>query len=182
MIIAFNGEMGVGKTTAIGVARNFFSYNTHLVKFAGPLYEMQEYIYERISSVHTRPSTFTKDRKLLQWLGTDWGRATVGPNIWVDLWKASMEDVTKAGLIGLCDDCRFDNEAEAVRASGGVVIKIVSDKNKERIDTTSGISAHASEAGIAAHLVDYVIVNNGTKEEFEAELTELLNNISRGKL
>ena len=111
-IIAFSGKMGVGKSTAI--ERIYAKSNgvVHLVKFAQPLYDMQEFIYRRISSVVQRPANFTKDRKLLQWLGTDWGRG-MKETLWVDLFKAQVEKILDHNptAVIVCDDVRFDNEA-----------------------------------------------------------------------
>lgn len=169
MIIAFTGSMGAGKSTAIKVLEQT-GYTTQLVKFAAPIYDIQEYIYKRIESVYTRPADFVKNRTLLQYIGTDFGRS-LSQSLWVDIW---MEEVDNALTeIVVCDDCRFDNEAEAIKAMGGIIIKITSDKNVERITTANGIANHASEAGINPKFVDYTIENNGTLEEYENKLKSL---------
>lgn len=163
-IIAFSGKMGVGKSTAIAVLNQLVNIPTANVKFAQPLYDMQEFIYQRISSVVKRPENFTKDRKLLQWLGTDWGRDSISQSLWIDLWKAEV-----AGYIGgiiTCDDVRFDNEGEVIKSLGGKLILIESSKNSDRIDTTAGLKNHASEAGVDRKYIDAVVHNDGTLEEF----------------
>lgn len=173
MLIAFTAKMGAGKSTAVDYLRATFSGEHHFtpvlnVKFAQPLYDMQEYIYGRVSSVHKLPEDFVKDRKLLQWLGTEWGRS-LSETIWVDLWKARVKSlmVDSPRSIIVCDDVRFDNEADAVHALGGSVVRITSDNTKDRIDTTSGIKQHSSETGINPKLVDYEVFNNGTIREFQ---------------
>lgn len=175
-LIGFNGTMGVGKSTAIECLRDELPADAKvkLVKFAQPLYDMQETIYRRITSVYTRPENFTKDRKLLQWLGTDWGRDTISKTLWVDLWKAEAQKQGNLhGAIVVCDDVRFDNEAEAIKSLGGVVVKISSSHAEKRIDTKSGISNHSSEAGIKPNLVDMTVENNGTRLEFMYKMTEV---------
>lgn len=52
MIIGLNGTMGVGKSTAAALIDKVSINPVKLVKFAGPLYDMQEYIYRRISKAH----------------------------------------------------------------------------------------------------------------------------------
>lgn len=177
MIIGLSGGMGVGKSTAIGLIKEaFFTRPLHLIKFAGPLYDMQEYIYSRISNVYKRDKSFVKDRKLLQWIGTEWGRGTISQTIWVDLWKAESTaflDNNPGGIV-VCDDARFDNEAETIRELGGMVINITSEYANKRIDTKAGIVNHASEAGIKPELIDATVKNDTTVQDFEFELLKVI--------
>lgn len=188
MIIGFTGKMGVGKSTAIETIKTLCPRGgVAVVKFAQPLYDMQEFIYDRISTVHTRSECFTKDRKLLQWLGTDWGRDSISTTLWVDIWKATVAqikaeddgypEITKRRII--CDDVRFANEAETVKALGGVVIQIILNSAENRIDTTSGIKGHSSESGIHPSFIDHTVTNDGTKEEFETKIKELYRKINK---
>ncbi len=150
------------------------------MKFAQPLYDMQEYMYKRVEAVHQRDETFIKDRKLLQWIGTEWGRDSISKTLWVDLWKNEVRSVRKTFKIDTIittDDCRFDNEAEAVKSLGGVIVKIVSNKNGERIDTTSGIVQHKSEAGVSDKFIDFTIDNSYSKAEFYKELSRVLKSV-----
>jgi hypothetical protein len=175
MIIGLNGGMGVGKSTAFEILKKHFIH-VKLIKFAQPLYDMQEFVYDRIKSVHTRPEDFVKDRKLLQWLGTDWGRDTISKTLWVDLWKAAAKQAHHEGYaVIVCDDVRFDNEAEAIRQAGGVVLSITSEAAKARITTANGIAGHKSEAGISPDLIHFSIANDGTLEQYENSLLAALN-------
>jgi hypothetical protein len=61
-------------------------------------------------------------RHALQQLGTEWGRAC-HPNIWIDY--AIRQAETSDAFITLITDCRFVNEAKAIRAAGGEVWRIV---------------------------------------------------------
>lgn len=176
MIIGFTGEMGSGKSTVIRMLAKFtLPHIPHLVKFADPLYSIQEFIYSTISPVYRRPESFIKDRKLLQWIGTEWGRESISETLWVDLWKAKAAKLIANGsTIVVSDDVRFSNEAEAVKAAGGFVVKILSSENSKRIDTTSGLVHHKSEAGIDHKFIDYFIDNNGTLEHLETQVASLV--------
>lgn len=176
-IIGFTGTMGCGKSTAIDCLKRFQKNEVFNVKFAQPLYDMQEFIYERIKFAYIRPETFVKDRKLLQWIGTEWGRDTISKTLWVDLWKAASVELNYYNPNGIivCDDVRFDNEAETIRSLGGHIIKINSQKALDRITTNNGISGHQSEAGLDPTLVDYQVDNNGTIQEFEESLCSIYN-------
>lgn len=175
-IIGFSGGMGVGKSTAIKILEDLYpSHPVFLVKFAQPLYDIQEAVYDRISSVYSRPSDFKKDRKLLQWLGTDWGRDTISNTLWVDLWKASVEEVKRDHVfldepIIVCDDVRFDNEAETLKELGGYVIKLVRPNNTAHAEGGQGIVNHKSESGISENLLDFVVYNNDNLDTFRDRL------------
>lgn len=176
MIIGFNGSMGVGKSTAIKVIQDNLHLKTVVLKFAQPLYDMQEMIYRRINSVYERPENFVKDRKLLQWLGTDWGRE-ISETLWVDLWMQQVAVHLNKGFIVLCDDVRYDNEAELIKKLKGSIIKITSNKNSDRINVKAGIPNHKSESGVHPDFVDFVVENNDTLEKFENTLNKVYKHI-----
>lgn len=172
-LIGLTGSMGVGKSTAVSVLKEQFGTgNIVLVKFAGVLYELQETIYERLSPVYKRPPDFVKDRKLLQFLGTEFGRG-LDENLWIKLWKAEAESYLSKDFIVVSDDVRFDNEAEIIKNMGGVVIKITSDKIDSRNVAKDGIKNHASEAGVDKKYIDYHIKNDNTLEMYRKELKNL---------
>lgn len=171
--------MGCGKSEALRVLAAEASTGVVLCKFAQPLYDMQELIYNRISSVYQRPEGFVKDRKLLQWIGTEWGRDTISKTLWGDLWQANVDDVLAGpgNLIAVCDDVRFDNEAERFTNMGGVIIQIRTSRNHERIDTRSGITNHQSEAGIDPRFVGHVIDNDGTLRQYQEKLAGIFREL-----
>lgn len=176
MIIALHGKAGSGKSTAFEALRaNSGGVPVALAKFAAPLYALQEAAYRIIEPVYTRPEDFVKDRKFLQFVGTDWGRG-IKDTIWVDLWKARVTMLTTRDpeLVVITDDCRFDNEVEVVHGLGGVVVEIICNRDGFEV---GGIPNHASEGGINDELVDYTISNNGTIEEFQEELKVLFAKI-----
>ncbi len=174
MIIGFNGKMGCGKSTAIRALVETINAQVALVKFAQPLYDMQEYMYRRIDTAYERPETFIKDRKLLQWIGTEWGRDTISKTLWVDIWKQAAGNVLYDDPLAVvvCDDVRFDNEAETIKRLGGFIVEITSKKADERIDTKAGIVQHSSESGIRRDLIDATLANDGTIEEFKRSIQE----------
>jgi hypothetical protein len=118
MKLAFIGKMRSGKDEA---ALHLLNYcRARLFKFADPLYAMEAAIFE-IAGIDI-PVDKTKRRLLLQFLGTQWGRETINPNIWVDvmdrtLTKYQYEDI-------FITDCRFPNEIELLRKHNFKIIKI----------------------------------------------------------
>lgn len=184
MIIAFTGKMGSGKSTAAKQLEKLGYYVT-ILKFAAPLYDIQELIYRRIEPIIRRDHTFEKDRKLLQLLGTEWGRS-LDEDLWVKLWKQDVEKLTnrfkdRPNHIIVVDDCRFDNEAQAVTDKGGYIVNIQCDGlaySTRTILSKSG-TEHSSERGISSRFILATLENNGTVEELKENLKNIMNLIEK---
>lgn len=173
-IIVFTGSMGSGKSEALKLLQKYCSkYQINNVKFAQPLYDIQSYIYNRVG----KEIPGEKDRTLLQFLGTEWGRNTVSKEIWTQIWERDIKHLSffnksSKDILITCDDCRFDNEADIVKNLGGKIIKIQSDKCAERINIVG--KTHASENGVSEEYIDYIIENNSSLQEFEEKLKYVL--------
>lgn len=101
-------------------------------------------------------------RRLLQTIGTEWGRDTIHPDIWI-LATFRRIDASES-LWSVITDVRFDNEAEAIRSRGGFIWRVT----RPRPATLSRVEAeHSSEAGVSPHLIDDEIVNDGTLDDLE---------------
>jgi hypothetical protein len=118
-------------------------------------------------------------RGLLQTLGTNWGRQMVNENIWLNCMRTRLEaypaalDMGYEGAVIVITDCRFDNEAELIHEMGGKVIRVVRDDAPEQV----GVAGHPSEEGVAPHLIDVTVDNNGTVEEFQEALIWALGDL-----
>lgn len=111
------------------------------------------------------PALNASPRKLMQTLGTEWGRQLIDPNIWLTL--ASQRLLTRgAGMV--IPDVRFENEAEWVRNKGGRIIHVVR-ANPAQVET------HVSENGVAKDPLDAILFNSGTLEELQIATRELLH-------
>ena len=138
-------------------------------------------------------------RKLLQLLGTEAGRNIIHPNIWVN---ALFADYTKhqryergTEIVGLTDgktvvdyeipsieydfpswiitDCRFPNEAKAIKARGGILIRI---NRPQYLDNGLVIrkNEHLSETSLDDYDgFDHVIENDGSIEELVEKVKQL---------
>jgi len=173
MLIGLTGKMGVGKSTAVKALKELYGDKVKIVKFAQPIYDIQEYTYNRISSVYTRSESFIKDRALLQFIGTEWGRETISPSLWIDLWTTEVANLLEQGNIVICDDVRFDNEAEAILVQKGIIIQIRSENTENRIDTRAGLINHKSEQGISLDLISEVVYNNSTETDFIQDMKKV---------
>ncbi|KIQ05172.1 deoxynucleotide monophosphate kinase, partial [Agrobacterium tumefaciens] len=143
-VIALTGLAGSGKSTASKYLVEKHGYQ--LVKFAGPLKDMLRAIGLSEAQIEgelkEEPCEWLQGatpRHAMQTLGTQWGRACIGPSFWIELWVWRVNQIIAAGGRIVVDDCRFPNEAAEVRKLGGVVWKILG---------RGGIAgAHESEAG-----------------------------------
>ncbi len=103
-------------------------------------------------------------RWYLQLYGTEAHREIFGDNFWVE-----QLDLTHAPDEIICiTDCRFPNEADAIRAAGGFVLQVIGPPEVE--DNTD---MHASEFPLPDELVDYVVMND-TRDDGYVSLDEQL--------
>lgn len=115
-----------------------------------------------VDEVHAKPTTI-RMRALLQEWGTEFRRAQ-DPDYWSRLVTEKM-----AGEVRACiTDVRFPDEAEFVRARGGVVWRV----NRPGY----GPSAHASER--LSFDADYAIDNSGDMDHLRGEVAKALGVLS----
>jgi hypothetical protein len=142
--------MGSGKTTCADMLVR--SHQFVRVAFATPLKSMatalltstgmseedaRDHIYGSRKEAHVDVLGMTP-RRLMQLLGTEWGRLQIRDSIWVDIAITRANTLMSVGHSVVIDDMRFPNEYDAIIAAGGDCIRVV------RPDATV-TSAHASE-------------------------------------
>lgn len=99
-------------------------------------------------------------RYVMQTLGTEWGRETLGDTIWVD---AALNRASNSTLPTIITDVRFPNEAAAIREAGGVVVRVV----RPDAEPDTGDVLHPSEAGVAGIEPDHVLHNTCSRSQFQ---------------
>lgn len=162
MIIAFTGKKGSGKSTASEFL-NFTKINfkdslveevqqnfPKLIKELQTLYGIKDIFVEKP----------TLARLLLQEYGTDVRRGD-NPEYWTTKWLNKAENEENV----VTDDVRFVNEAQAVRALGGKIYRIVREGGEK--DT------HISETEMDTIDVDGTIYNNGSITDLKKQITKL---------
>ena len=109
-----------------------------------------------------KESPFGDDiRRLLQRLGTEAGRDTLGKNVWIDATLRDL-DPEKDYVIS---DARFLNEFKAVEDLGGVVLRV----NREGVGPAND---HPSEIEALQYDFKFIIHNN-------SDLDSYLNKVDR---
>lgn len=104
-------------------------------------------------------SLATEVRELLQRLGTEAGRQTLWDSIWVDAALTGHSDDARL----VVTDCRFPNEAEAIKAHGGQVWRVVR-------KGVGPANSHPSETSLDDWKFDKKLMNYGTVEEYHDQI------------
>lgn len=180
MIIGINGYAGSGKDTVGEIIKQLQPWDQwEIKKFAGKLkevasiilgiptamFENQEFKKKDLPQMwsnHGMPMTV---RDFLQKLGTDGLRDGLHPNIWVNaLMMDYIEQVVNV-MNGegykledrypnwIITDCRFPNEARAIKNKGGILVRI----NRPGFNP---INDHPSEIALDGWNFDEVIEND----------------------
>lgn len=110
------------------------------------------------------PALGVSPRRMMQTLGTEWGRQLINPDLWLIM---AHQRLLQSGPGMVISDVRFDNEAAWIRKHGGRIIHVI------RPDTKT-VEAHASEDGIEMQDTDARLFNSGTLEELQLSVRELL--------
>lgn len=173
-VIGLHGRARAGKDT---VANFILSHRGgYLYSFADPIRAMLVPLgidmsdpYWQARKEDVIPALGVSPRRLMQTLGTEWGRQIINPDLWLILAKQRLLNFGPGMVIA---DVRFENEASWVRSQGGRVIHI------ERPNNVA-IEAHASEAGVEfkGEEGDIKIVNGGTLEDLQNTIREVFDGV-----
>jgi len=157
MLIGLTGLSGSGKDTVADYLvdkHNFFK-----LTFATPIHDLilalldWDYGYKSFSTIKNKPhpKLFGKTpRELMQFIGTEWGRNMVHPDLWLRRVQSLKEEATHMNHF-VVSDVRFENEADWVRSEGTLVH--IYRGTIERFP-------HSSESGIPIKEQDIVIQND----------------------
>ena len=170
-LIAFSGPKGAGKTTAAEA----FPDAVH-ISFAEPIRRMLLAIgvpEQNLRNPGLKEAPLPQfggwsARSMMQTLGTEWGRKMVYDGIWIDAASRLIEQQLKTTDV-VIDDCRFDNEADAVHKLGGIVIEVMR-------EGYSASGSHASEHGLSTAKLDYCVLNSRTAEWLHSWVRDLARN------
>lgn len=113
--------------------------------------------------------TLEKDRRLLQLWG-DYRRFRYNKNYFVSKVNKLIADNYDKNIV--ISDVRFKNEADMIRHSGGVLIKIKDRKIKEKY------MEHISEHELDDYLFDFEISNDGSFELLYKRVNRIMRKIN----
>lgn len=193
--IHLGGEQGAGKTSGAAFIKELFlqnGYYVHVIKFADPLYEMHDYVENKMQEIRNIPRV-KKNGTLLQKLGTEIGRDLYGQNVWVDYAQRQAEEFaqivnaqenTPTGVAVIFEDTRFENELmmgknllEKDWITRSIFFLADEEKRKDRVESFRPDTKHRSESDVRrlAKMANYTIETNGPEEEKNSKLAYIMS-------
>jgi cytidylate kinase len=182
-LIMLSGPIGSGKSTVANILTVKYGFKELL--FAAPLKKIalaMGFTYNSVygtqyDKIAIHPYYGISAREFLQKFGTEICRAHM-PSVLPSMckptpWIACMDLELRLHSSVVISDGRFLDEAEFVNKRGGKIIKIVRDNNTSNIGTTE-TKAHASETDMAQIKPDHILINDGTLEQLETKVHDLV--------
>ncbi len=177
MNIGLTGAAGSGKST---VAKMLFQdYGYTRIAFSDPLKSMlmelglsHEQLYGDAKEAVDKRFGCTA-RHMMQTLGTEWGRELINGDIWTTAWLVAVNRVPHAVV---ADDVRFPNEADAVRRTRGIIIRV--DRPSILAEQRS-LDDHISEKLFPDITLNHVIVNDGSIADLRDKVREVVDDYTK---
>jgi hypothetical protein len=163
MKIAFGDKARVGKDTAANYMIS--RYGGQRFSFAENLYKIANFIQDLCGIPRE------KDRKLLQIVGTEWGREK-NPDLWLEATLKKIKEIEDENVVNnfYITDVRFRNEFNRLKKEGWIMIKIKRDTE----GMVGGVEGHKSETNdIEDEEWNYVLENNKEIEKFYRDLDNI---------
>jgi energy-coupling factor transporter ATP-binding protein EcfA2 len=151
-IILISGPQGSGKTTLMDSLKEEFEKEGVCpinVIFADTIYKIHDFAINLLKE-RGISRNLVKDGKLLQLLGTEWGRQTVDENIWVKCLLGEIASIKKLTgdihpIVFLVSDCRFRNEFDGLPNAFSIRLEASREIRKERCSQWRDNDTHPSE-------------------------------------
>jgi dephospho-CoA kinase len=183
--IALTAKMRAGKDEVFKILAEM-GFDVERVAFGDA---MKEHFFKTFPNIPREP----KPIKQLQQYGQS--MRAIYENVWVDKAMAYIErrtqELAQAGLrvpTFVFTDVRQPNEYKAVREAGFIVVRIEASEEvriKRMLELGEEVSEEIlnaeTERYIDTYDVDYVVYNNGTREDLVREVTELVYKIQSRK-
>lgn len=158
--IAFGYKRRVGKDTSCDYLIR--KYGGIKLSFAEPLYRILYFAQDICGLEHS------KDRKFLQFVGTEWAR-TINSTIWAELLVKKVVELEHVKNM-FVSDLRFENEFKILKKLGFICVKI---ENKN-LDDVDGYLNHQSDKDLDNfNGWDYTIDNFGDLNNLYDQLDHL---------
>lgn len=140
-----------------------------IVRFADPVYSISYYLQGCLGEeTHKNPS-------LLQSIGEGL-RDLYDPDIWVKIAEKKIRSDEASPML-LNPDLRKVNEALMLQLFGFILVRV--DRKDRIIDRDPN---HPSETALDNWTYDYIIVNNGTLEQFHEKIDKLYKIVTSGEV
>jgi hypothetical protein len=205
MIVGITGLIGSGKDTVADYLINFHGFKK--LSYAQPLKDAVSAIFgwdremlegTTLSSRQWREEVDEWWAKRLdiphltpRWVLQQWGTEVCRRNFHTDIWVASIENtLRKINDNVVITDCRFPNELDAIKNSGGTVVRVVRGENPDWYPYAEDYtltqnpqsfaklldySVHASEYSSVGLKYDIILDNNGSIDELHSLVESIID-------
>lgn len=165
-VILLSGKQGSGKSSLTNalielIKKEKQSWMGVEAKFADTIYAIHDAARGILKQRGVDIKHETKDGNLLQLLGTEWGRKTLGEDVWVHALKGEMMEKMKSysswgfnRLTFIVSDCRFRNEFEAFPEAFRVRLVAEEAVRKARCEMWRENSLHPSEVDLDVYATE----------------------------
>ena len=182
-LVGFTGELGSGKDTAgealtkIGHTR--FAFGDALKRMLKHGLGLTQEQLHGTQAQKAEPIDWldceVTPRRMMQTLGTEWGRDLIHPDLWVLALRRELEThLIRRRLNAVVTDVRFENEASMIRELGGVIIHVRRPKPKKPWWQQLFSREHRSERPPKVRPGDFVVQNIGTVEDLHRAVLEVV--------
>lgn len=175
--ILLSGKQGSGKSTLAKLMESRFraaGFGLVRDRFAAPVYAAHDAVLSVLRPLGLCRGV-EKDGKLLQVIGTEWGRS-IDPDIWIKATKAKIAQLEQnfastpsVRLVVLIEDCRFKNEFDAFPDAFSIRLECPENIRKPRTHSWRENTSHESETGLddysAQGKFDYLVRTDTVRPE-----------------
>ncbi len=180
LVALYSPAPQMGKTTTTGLLSEGLGYVN--IKFAAGLKAMTKAFLREIGVPEDQLDLYVEGplkeeplsaygfdhittRYVMQTLGKEWGRDCIDTNLWTTIAGRKARKVMDEGGRVVIDDMRYPNEYDLVRTMGGETWCVYNPRVEMQ---TTG---HQSEGLLANHAFDQALINDGTIEGLEVQVS-----------
>jgi len=160
ILLGISGKKRTGKNTVASLVKTLTNQTVEEFSFAQDLkLELANMLKVKVSDIDTNKDLY---RPLLQSLGV-FRREFNSPDYWIN--KCFKRIYYSNAEVCIITDVRFKNEVNAVKSSGGLVVRVARD---------TGLSdGHVSETELDGYTgYDHIIMNTGSLEHLLTDVKE----------
>lgn len=207
MLVSFSGLIGSGKDTIADYLCTVHGFKR--ASFAASLKDVVAIVFswdrEMLDGITTSSRIWREQRDewwsnrlgmeiTPRWVLQHWGTEVCRDGFHKDIWAACLENKLRTATDNVViTDCRFKNELDAVKAAGGITIRVTRGPNPEWWDDAvafnqgdhhigwamakyrlQDLGIHPSEYSSVGLEYDYHINNDGTLEELYGKVNDLV--------